>query len=284
MNKLSASVCAKLNLTLDIKGVRDDSYHDLSMIMQSVDLCDDVTVELNDTGVVWVECGELSGDNNLAAKAAKLYFSLTGLKKGADITIKKRIPVCGGLAGGSADAAATLVILERLCGLLSSGDREKAALALGADVPFALVGGTAYVSGVGEKIKPLNPISNCFFVLANGGEKGSTGEMFARFDSLDKPTHPQTDKVLSLLSEGNISEAAKLFYNCFEQLWQTNLTKRIKALMNEYGCVSCTVSGSGPTFFGVFEDRLVAEKCASEIKKFTECYVCAPTEKSIFFE
>ncbi len=284
MNKLSASVCAKLNLTLDIKGKRDDSYHDLSMIMQSVDLCDKVSVEINDTGEVQVKCGELSGDDNLAAKAAKLYFSLKGLKKGADITIEKHIPVCGGLAGGSADAAATLAVLERLCGALDEAVRDKAVLSLGADVPFAMVGGTAYVSGVGEKIVPIKPIANCFFVLANGGEKGSTGEMFSKFDSLKDPVRPQTDKVLTALSSGDLACAAKLFYNSFEQLWQDRLPKQIMAQMYESGCLGGTVSGSGPTFFGVFDSECKANACAEYLSEFTECYVCRPTEKSIFFE
>ncbi len=284
MNCVKVRACAKLNLTLDVGDRREDGYHDMTMIMQSVDLCDTVEVSLNDTGRITVTCGDLSGEDNLAYSAAQRYLKAAGSSKGADITIEKNILVCGGLAGGSADAAAVLAALDKMIGGVDAGSLAEIALSLGADVPFALVGGTAYVRGVGEKIEPVSPLPKCYFVLAQAGEKDSTGKMFARLDAIGNRPHPHTNGVLEALEKGDLTLAAKGFYNAFDPLWRGELPLLIRREMIASGAISVALSGSGPTLFGTFTERERAEACLQRLETLTECHICCPTDRGIIFE
>lgn len=284
MNRLKVRACAKLNLTLDVGQKRADGYHDMTMIMQSVDLCDEVTVELNDKGSITVTCGDLSGEDNLAYAAAKRYLAAAGVTQGVDIAIEKNITVCGGLAGGSADAAAVLTALDKMVGGVDADSLAEIALSLGADVPFAMTGGTAFVSGVGEKIQPISPLPKCWFVLAQAGQKDSTGKMFARLDAICDRPHPDTNEVLSALEKGDLIRAAKGFYNAFDPLWQGELPSAIRCEMMSSGAVSVALSGSGPTLFGTFAERERAEACLERLKGVTDCQICSPTDQGIIFE
>ncbi len=284
MNSLRVRACAKLNLTLDVGERRADGYHDMTMIMQSVDLCDTVDVSLNALGRITVSCGELSGEDNLAFSAAELYLTEAGSSLGADIRIEKNIPICGGLAGGSADAAAVLAALDRLVGGVDRDGLLKIALALGADVPFALVGGTAYVRGVGEKIEPIAALPDCSFVLATAGQKDSTGRMFARLDAIADRRHPDTEGVLAAISAGDLVQAVQGFYNAFDALWQGEKAENIREIMMSSGALGVALSGSGPTLFGTFESRERAEDCLQKLRCVTDCWICSPTAQGIIFE
>lgn len=284
MTRLKVRACAKLNLTLDVGEKRADGYHDMTMIMQSVDLCDTVEVTLNDTGKVTVTCGDLSGEDNLAYLAAERYLKAAGSTQGVDIVIDKNITVCGGLAGGSADAAAVLAALDKMIGGVDADALAEIALSLGADVPFALVGGTAFVRGVGEKIEPISPLPKCWFVLAQAGDKDSTGKMFARLDAIGDRPHPDTSGVLEALKKGDLTLAAKGFYNAFDPLWQGEFPSTIRHEMIASGALSVALSGSGPTLFGTFAERDMAEACLQRLKDVTDCVLCSPTDRGIIFE
>lgn len=284
MSRVKVRACAKLNLTLDVGEKRADGYHDMTMIMQSVDLCDAVEVTLNDTGKITVTCGDLSGEDNLAYLAADRYLKAAGSAQGVDIVINKNITVCGGLAGGSADAAAVLAALDKMIGGVDADALAEIALSLGADVPFALVGGTAFVRGVGEKIEPISPLPKCWFVLAQAGQKDSTGKMFARLDAIGDRPHPDTNGVLEALKKGDLALAARGFYNAFDPLWQGELPSAIRHEMIASGALSVALSGSGPTLFGTFAERDMAEACLQRLKDVTDCVLCSPTDRGIIFE
>lgn len=284
MSRVKVRACAKLNLTLDVGDKRADGYHDMTMIMQSVDLCDAVEVTLNDTGKITVTCGDLSGEDNLAYLAAERYLKAAGSTQGVDIVIDKNITVCGGLAGGSADAAAVLAALDKMIGGVDADALAEIALTLGADVPFALVGGTAFVRGVGEKIEPISPLPKCWFVLAQAGQKDSTGKMFARLDAIGDRPRPDTSGVLEALKKGDLTLAARGFYNAFDPLWQGELPSTIRHEMIASGALSVALSGSGPTLFGTFAERDMAEACLQRLKSVTDCVLCSPTDRGIIFE
>ena len=284
MDAIRLRACAKLNLTLDVVARREDGYHQLEMIMQSVDLCDLITVRLNRSGRVTVECGALSGDDNLAAKAARLYFDALAPDFGAEISIEKHIPVCGGTAGGSADAAGVLAALDKTLHLATGDELIAIAKRLGADVPFAMVGGTALVGGIGEQIRPLKALKGLTFVLASVGEKDSTGKMFARVDALQTKKHPDTAAVAAAIESGNVREAARGFGNSFDPLWENPTAEKVRGIMTAHGALGCSVTGSGPTLFGSFLNEDDAVRCCAELEKLTFACVCRPTERSIFFE
>ena len=284
MNGLTLRACAKLNLTLDVTGRRPDGYHDMTMVMQSVDLCDTLTVALAKDGRIEVSCGALSGEDNLAYEAARRYLTAAGASCGVRVSIEKAIPVCGGLAGGSADAAGVLAALDRLIGGVPKPALEALALSLGADVPFALLGGTALAEGVGERLKPLAPLRDCVFLLMSAGEKDSTGAMFRRLDELAEPFRPDTAGVLRALSAGDARQAAAAFGNAFAPLWENDRTRRIRQIMLDSGAWSVSLSGAGPTLFGTFADEASARLCQAALAPEGEAVLCRPTEKSIFFE
>ena len=180
--KLKAN--AKINLSLYIKGKREDGYHYIDTVMQSVNLFD--TLKLKKADKITLKCSkrELSGEDNLGYKAAELFFGETKISGGASIYIKKRIPEAAGLGGGSADAAAVLLGLNKLYNSgLSNEKMEEMAASLGADVPFFIKGGTQRSTGIGEVLEALKPFKSGYFVLAKCGTKPSTGEMYRLLDS-----------------------------------------------------------------------------------------------------
>ncbi|MBQ2676130.1 MAG: 4-(cytidine 5'-diphospho)-2-C-methyl-D-erythritol kinase [Clostridia bacterium] len=268
---------AKLNLSLDITGVRPDGYHTIEMVMQSVNLHDTVTVtKAEEIKVTVSNMDELSGEDNIAYKAAAAFFEATEIDGGAAIKIKKRIPVAAGLGGGSADAAAVLTALNMLFDTrLSKDELCDIGLKIGADVPFCIVGGTQLAEGIGGILTPLPDLKDCAFVLIKNGEKPSTGEMYRRFDNLESPDHPDTSKLVESICEGDIIDACDYMANVFEPLWDS--AADVKADLMENGAVTAVLSGSGPSIFGVFDDLDTAQKCKSQLQdKYDEIFVCKP--------
>ena len=283
MNGLTLRACAKLNLTLDVTGRRPDGYHNMTMIFQSVDLCDRLTVALEGEGIR-VDCGALSGEGNLAHRAAVLYCEAAGYRGGVHITIEKAIPVCGGMAGGSADAAAVLAALDRLIGGVAEETLDRIALSIGADVPFTRVGGTMLAAGVGERLTPLPDLPACAFLLATVGEKPSTGALFARLDALAEHPHPDTQGVAAALRAGDLPAAAKSFGNAFTPLWENEATRRVRRAMAEAGALSVSLTGAGPTWFGTFADEAAARRAQAALADVVPTILCRPTRQSLFFE
>ena len=281
--RVTVNAPAKLNLALDIVGRRADGYHLLKMVTQSVDICDTVTVTSEDDDDVPIRLvcdDELPrDDSNTAVRAAKAFFEFNEMTSpGITIKIKKKIPVSAGLGGGSADAAAVIVALdEMLCTRLSCDELCAIGEMVGADVPMCIVGGTALVEGTGTLINPLPDLPECFFVLAIGDTKTSTADMYAHYDRLKEHPHVDTDCVVDAVCSGDLEAAAADFANVFEELWGDSKIPEIKKTMLRHGAIGSAITGSGPTVFGVFEEKADAAECAGILKKiYDEVIICEP--------
>lgn len=268
---------AKINLSLDILGKRDDGYHLVDMIMQTVSLFDIVDVKLNDSGKITVASTNslLGGENDITYKAAKLFSEYTDKNCGIDIFIEKHIPLAAGLGGGSSDAAAVIVALNRLLETnLSKEQLADICVKLGADVPYFIYGGTVSVSGIGEIFKPLKPLEDCYIVVAKDGVKASTGENYRRLDAIKNLIHPNNSKAIEFLEKGDLKSFCTELKNVFSALWNT---EHLKNLMDENGAICTVLSGSGPSFFGIFENQESAKKAFEAIeKKGIEVYLTIP--------
>lgn len=273
---------AKLNLTLDVLGCREDGYHDLRMVMQSIDLTDTLVVRPG-TGEgiqVGTNLNFLpNGDKNLAAIAARQFWKALGKEPvPLDIEIQKRIPVCAGMAGGSSDAAAVLRGLNEQEGCpFSRKELARVGESVGSDVPYCVLGGTALAEGRGEILTVLPALPKCHVVVCKPDFPISTPELFHRIDSVKVRRRPDTAGVLAALEAGDLEGVARRMYNVFEDVLterQAAQVTQIKRTLIEYGALGATMSGTGPTAFGLFSDRKQAEQ-AYEIlaRDYRETYL-----------
>lgn len=276
---------AKINLSLDVVGKREDGYHLLRTVMQSVSLYDEIEMHRLDSGIQF-DCSDkgLLGDDNLVLRAARLYFEETALKGvigGVSIYLDKRIPLTAGLGGGSTDAAAVLIGLNKMYGnVLSDQELSKLALSLGADVPFCLYGGTALATGVGEILEHVSSSLQCSIVIAKRGNKGSTGEMYKRLDSITVK-HPDTEMVVSGIINGDVTELSKGAYNCFIQVCDSSDLDVFKSVAEENGALYCGLSGAGPSVFALFEQQEQARGVLKSLEELGfEVYFCEPVLKA----
>lgn len=280
--KVTVTAPAKINLFLDIIGRRNDGYHLLNMILQSVGLYDTVTVWKNGEGTLELFCSreDLStGESNLACRAAALFFKELELgNPGVSIKLKKRIPVGAGLAGGSADAAAVLLALDRLFKTKLPLSRLcELASKLGADVPFCLQGGTMQAEGTGTILMPLPDLTECFLVLAKPDFSVSTAEAYALSDEHTNAHRPDLDGMIGAICSGDLESVGKRLFNSFETVLGFHEIKEIKEIMLRQGALGACMTGSGPTVFGIFSEWEKAESCADELKKlYEEVYLCEP--------
>lgn len=283
--RVTVSAPAKLNLSLDITSVRSDGYHILEMVMQSVELFDTVILQTGseEKGEINVSCSNEevpTGSENIVYQAATAFFKETATENpGITIKIKKNIPLSAGLAGGSADAAATLVGLNELFEIgLSKDALCDIGILVGADVPFCIIGGTVLAEGIGGILGPLPSLVPCFFVIAKNSMKESTKKMYEKFDLLTNVSHPETSKIVEAICEGDLAETANNLYNVFE-LVQAPEIEEIKNIMLHWDALGASLSGSGPAVFGIFTSFSAANKCANELKKVCEdVFVCEPSK------
>ncbi len=272
---LQGEAFAKLNLSLDILGRREDGYHDLCMVMHSVTLADQVTLkQTGETGVrVETNLHFLPNDEkNLAARAAAAYGEATGRgAEGLRIQIQKQIPVCAGMAGGSSDAAAVLRLLNRQNPTpLSVTELAKVGEKVGSDVPYCVLGGTALAEGRGERLTPLPPLPPCWFVLCKPPFPISTPELFGRVNCHKLRCRPDTEGLLRALEDGDLEGIARRMYNVFEDVLpprQAAAIQRIKTSLIGSGALGAVMSGSGPTVFGLFEAEEAAQKALGNLKR-----------------
>lgn len=279
------SVCtnayAKINLTLDLAGRRNDGYHLLHMVMQTVSLCDRVTLEPNFSGEVHVSCGnsELNcGGENTVFRSAAAFFSASGIRAGASFFIEKNIPSQAGLGGGSADAAAALVLLNRAFSVGFSTEKLcKIGLSVGADVPFCLRGGTLLAEGIGEKLSELPPLPECHIVICKPTVGSSTAQAYAELDHAGgKPTY-FTDGLLPALKQGNLLAVASACGNVFESVVLIPEIRQIKAEILHNGALGSCMTGSGSAVYGIFSDFRKAEDCASVLsRRFRDVFLTRP--------
>ena len=274
---------AKLNLTLDILGKREDGYHDLRMVMQSITLADTLTLEENRGEGLRVSANLRflpTGEKNLAAAAALRFWEALGREpENLDIRIEKRIPVCAGMAGGSSDAAAVLRALNQRAGEPFS-PKELARLGerVGSDVPYCVLGGTALAEGRGEVLTPLAPLPRCWVVACKPDFPISTPELFAQADRVKLRRRPDTAGLVAALEAGDLGGVARRMYNVFEDVLPARLYTRVAEIKNvliQCGALGANMSGSGPTAFGLF-DRLEAaqEARACLAQRYRDTFLC----------
>ena len=280
MAELRVKTAAKINLALDVTGVLDNGYHAIESVFQTVGIYDEVTVSFTpaEKTVITVSCDVpeqfASSDpipcdeRNIAYKAARIFLEDRGLTGECRIHIRKGIPSQAGMGGGSTDAAAVIYCLSVLTGTELT-EEEKAALGsrLGADVPFFFAGGTAYVSGIGEKIVPAADYSGRLLVMAKGSEGVSTGEAYRRIDALESPYHPDTAGLVKALA-GSPDEAWQYFGNLFEQAIQLEEVDKLKSAMLNKDALKANMTGSGSAVFGLFESTAEAETCAAKLRSW----------------
>ena len=274
---------AKLNLTLDILGKREDGYHDLRMVMQSITLADTLTLEENRGEGLRVSANLRflpTGEKNLAAAAALRFWEALGREpEDLDIRIEKRIPVCAGMAGGSSDAAAVLRALNQRAGEpFSPRELAKIGERVGSDVPYCVLGGTALAEGRGEMLTPLAPLPRCWVVACKPDFPISTPELFAQADRVKLRRRPDTAGLVAALEAGDLGGVARRMYNVFEDVLPARLYTRVAEIKNiliQCGALGANMSGSGPTAFGLF-DRLEAaqEARACLAQRYRDTFLC----------
>lgn len=265
---------AKINLSLDVKGRREDGYHLVTMVMQTIDLWDDVTVSVGPGKGIFLDPGlsYLPADRrNIAWKAAETFLEKAGISGSRiDIRVIKRIPVAAGLAGGSADGAAVLLALQQLFGApLTAEALFDAALSLGADVPYCMRGGTMLAQGIGEVLSPLPPMPPCFVVLCKPPFAVSTPEVYRRLDKRRITRRPDTRGLCGALKAGDYNGVVHRLYNVLEDVTagMHDEVESIKSALLDLQADGAVMSGSGPSVFGLFRDetraRLAYERLAS---------------------
>ena len=273
---------AKINLTLDVTGVLPDRYHSVFSAMQSVSLADAVTVETAEDNGVTLTCSDETvpcDERNTAFKAAELFRAEAGVTEGLRIHIEKRIPSQAGLAGGSADAAATLRAMAELYpGRLTEKDLFAIAFRVGADVPFCLAGGTQLCLNKGEIMAPL-PSPEAWVVLVKPEENVSTGEAYRRFDSATDLFHPDNDTFLYFAARGEYKKALAYADNTFEQLCDLSCGAAIKSALYAGGAFYAAMTGSGSAFFGLFDEEEKAKQTAEQLRESWPCVSLCHTEK-----
>ncbi len=275
MDEITIQAPAKLNLTLDVLGRREDGYHDLKMVMQSITLADRLTLRPGRAPGIQVSSSFHflpTGEKNLAGKAAVCFYQALGRPaRDLDISITKHVPVCAGMAGGSSDAAAVLRALNRLEGdPFSPEELAHVGEAVGSDVPYCVLGCTALAQGRGEVLTPLSPLPHCWVVACKPDFPVSTPELFARIDSCRIRRRPDADGLMAALEQGDLMEVARRMYNVFEDVLPERQLARVADIKNtliQQGALGANMSGTGPTAFGLFSSQSQAQAAYDVLKQ-----------------
>ena len=287
MTELHVKAYAKLNLGLDVVRKMDDGYHGVLTVMQSISLCDDIIIRFDDGKRIMAKTNLYflpEGDKNIAVRAARLFFEETKIPlKGGIIEIKKNIPVCAGMGGGSTDGAAVLRALnEGFSAGLSRAKLEAMALMLGSDVPFCVAGGTVLCRGRGEIMTELPPLLRCWVVICKPPFPISTPELFAAIDCSNIKRKPDTNGIIKAIEKGNIADVAHHLYNVFEDVLPPRCSEIavIKAKLLDVGALGASMTGTGSAVFGLFKDPITAGKALEILKpQYRECFLAETTEK-----
>lgn len=282
MTEISYSANAKINLYLDITGRRDDGYHTLETVMQSVDLADIITIRLYGYGEkISVTCSNPLipvNEDNICYKAAERYFAAIGRRYNAEIHIDKRIPHGAGLGGGSADAAAVLKALNTLCdNALAQEQLLEIGVKIGADVPFCIVGGTKLCRGIGEEMSDIEPLPERVYLVVMPDFSCSTKEAYLKYDKGESAV-PIRNGLDEMLSAGE--DFPQHLYNVFSVLYSDERITNICRKLRECGATGAELSGSGAAVFGVFDDCDTAAKAAACFPNYFTA-VCRPTRGGV---
>jgi 4-diphosphocytidyl-2-C-methyl-D-erythritol kinase len=282
-NELKLKAYAKINLALDVLSKREDGYHEIRTIMQTVDLYDIINIEKieEDNIIVTTSSENIPTDNkNHAYIAASLLKERFGVKQGVRIHIEKNIPVSAGLAGGSTDAAAVLKGLNEIFELnLSEQQLMEIGREIGADVPFCLVGGTALCEGIGEKVIKLKSAPQMNVLIAKPEVYVSTQAVYEALDLSKIKKRPNIEAMISAIEEGNVKEIAKNLCNVLEVVTvnQYPVINRVKDIMRNNNALGTVMTGSGPAVFGIFGNKYDALKAAERLKVFIKEIILTTT-------
>ena len=284
MKTVHEKAYAKLNISLDVGKRREDGFHEMTMVMQSISLADAVTVTLNDTGKVRARTSLpfIPGDErNLAVKAALCYLEAIGRQgQGAWIEIQKAVPVGAGMGGGSSDAAAVLRAMNALFDhALSTAELEQLSCAVGSDVAFCVAGGTALATGRGEKLEALPSLPDCAFVVCKPEFSISTPELFRKLDQMPLRRHPDTAGLIAAIREGQLGQVCRRMYNVFEDVDDRRMrtVADIKSRLLDAGALGAVMTGTGSAVFGVFAPGQALEGVCAPLRReygFCESAVC----------
>ena len=261
MDEISLKALAKINLGLDVTGQREDGYHEVRMVMQSIHLYDRVEMKKTKSPHIHVETNLYYlpvDENNLVYQAAKLMKDEFKIKEGVRITLRKFIPVAAGMAGGSSDAAAVLVGMNRMFNLgLKQNKLMELGQRIGADVPFCVMRGTALAEGIGEKLTALPPMPRCPILIAKPAVVVSTKQVYEQLKLNDSTKHPDIDSIIENIRQKNLRGVAEHMENILETVTvrQYPVIREIKALMKSNGALNAVMSGSGPTVFGLYQNE-----------------------------
>lgn len=273
MKQITKKAYAKINLALDVLRRRPDGYHDVKMIMQTVDIYDTLTFTAKEeTGIVLkVDNSELSaGKDNLICRAAERLSEESGVTKGVEILLTKRIPIAAGMAGGSTDAAATLHGINELFELgYSLEELQKIGVEIGADIPYCLMGGTALSEGIGEVLTRLPSPPQCSLVAAKPDINVSTKFVYENLHAESLSYHPDIDGMIEAVKSGSLNKVADKLGNVLETVTvkEYPVIDEIKELMKSEGAENALMSGSGPTVFGIFANEETARGAARQIRQ-----------------
>ena len=273
MNEIELKSLAKINLGLDVLGRRENGYHDVRMVMQSIYLHDEVKIEKKRReGIEIVSNLRFLpiGEGNIAYKAAHMLIEEFSLEGGVRITLTKHIPVAAGLAGGSSNAAAVLFGMNRLFRLgLSKEELMERGVTLGADVPYCVMRGTVLAEGIGEILTPLPACPKCHVLIAKPPISVSTKLVYEKLDSHEIENHPDIDGIIDGLYDQDITKVASRMGNVLEKVTieEYPVIEQIKNVMKEHGALNAMMSGSGPTVFGIYDSKEKARKAAAKIRE-----------------
>ena len=284
MTTLYEGAFAKLNLTLDVLGKREDGYHDLKSVMQTVSIRDDIEIDVG-TGKPWaLKCDREDipcDERNLAWKAAKVYCDTMGKDpNGLEIRITKRIPSQAGMGGGSADAAAVLRALNRHYGSpLSIFALAELGAEIGSDVPFCVIGGTCMCEGRGERIRKLPDMPDCIMVVCKPEFSVSTPELYQKIDDVAIPARPDHHAMESALLAGDLEKVAHNLLNVFDPVVTAEHLELnyIKSLFHQYGAVGYQMTGSGSACFAIVSEFEIAAVICNMLKdSYPGVFICKP--------
>ena len=268
---------AKINLGLDVLGKREDGYHEVRMIMQTISMYDQLDMRKSVEPGIHLTTNKKYipvDENNLVWRAAKLMMDTCGIIEGVSIHLHKVIPVAAGMAGGSSDAAATLVGMNRLfhCGL-SKEKLMELGVQIGADVPYCVLRGTALAEGIGEKLTVLPPMPDCWILIGKPGISVSTKYVYTTLDLNTDTVHPDIDGMKKALEDGNLYGITERMGNVLQDVTIPAYpeVERIKEQMKALGAVNAMMSGSGPTVFGIFDNEEKAQKACQKLRESGSC-------------
>lgn len=273
MDELNLKALAKINIGLDVLGKREDGYHEVRMIMQTIHLFDRLQIKKTKEPGIRISSNLYYlpvNENNLIYKAANLMMEEFSIKEGIEVYLEKHIPVAAGMAGGSTDAAATLYGLNKMFDLgLNMPKLKERGVKIGADVPYCLMRGTALAEGIGERLTSLPPMPKCPVLVAKPGVSVSTKFVYENLRLHEDTPHPDIDRLIEDIEKKDLKRTAEDMGNILETVTVEHYPEiaKLKEIMVKTGALNALMSGSGPTVFGLFEDEKTAKKAYKAVRK-----------------